>query len=112
MNDVAQTAGFRAETRAWLEANVEDGVRGRAYVDTGPLLERELASRAGLGWFGKNTMLINPTHGSWFFVGVLLLDVVLGHGHGPDGEHLRDDHDHDHDEHDHAHDHETEEVSS
>jgi epoxyqueuosine reductase len=61
---------------AWLSDQVE-GVHGRAYVDTGPLLERELAARAGLGWFGKNTVLINPARGSWFFVGVLLLDLDL-----------------------------------
>jgi epoxyqueuosine reductase len=49
----------------------------RAYVDTGPVLERELAQRAGIGWFGRNTMLINPRRGSYFFLGTLLLEVDL-----------------------------------
>ena len=49
----------------------------RAYVDTGPVLERELARRAGMGWFGRNTMLIHPRRGSYFFIGSLLLDFEL-----------------------------------
>ena len=52
-------------------------ITARAYVDTGPCLERELATRAGLGWIGKNTMLIHPRHGSWFLLGELFLSVPL-----------------------------------
>jgi epoxyqueuosine reductase len=53
--------------------------RSRAYVDTGPVLERDLAAQAGLGWIGKNTMLLHPGLGSWFFIGVVLTEAELIH---------------------------------
>ena len=49
--------------------------RARASVDTAPVLERELAQRAGLGWFGRSTMLIHPKRGSYFFLATLLVEL-------------------------------------
>lgn len=61
----------------WIAAKVGFTVPGKSYVDTGPILERDLARRAGLGWFGKNTNLVNPKIGSFFFIGALLLDIEM-----------------------------------
>jgi epoxyqueuosine reductase len=51
----------------------------RAFVDSAPVLERALARNAGLGWIGKNTLLIHPRYGSWFFIGELYTDLPLPH---------------------------------
>jgi epoxyqueuosine reductase len=62
----------------WLRAQVP-AAQVRGVVDTAPLLEREFAQLAGLGWIGKNTLLINRNEGSWFFLAALLTDVELSY---------------------------------
>ena len=66
-----------------LERRVREafpGVGSRRYVDTGPVLERELAAAAGLGVAGKNTNLLHPEHGSWFLLGELFLTLDAAPG--------------------------------
>jgi epoxyqueuosine reductase len=63
-----------------IEARVGEAFPGcatRRYVDTGPVLERELAARAGIGAVGKNTMLLHPQAGSWFLLGEIFLSLDL-----------------------------------
>jgi epoxyqueuosine reductase len=56
-------------------------VDGRYFVDSAPVLERDWAKRSGLGWVGKNTLLINPTKGSYFFLSEIICDLELDYDH-------------------------------
>lgn len=79
----ARGAEYHAEVRMRLEKLSEalracvPGARVRCCVDTSPLLEKALAQRAGLGWIGKHTVLLNERLGSWFVLGEVVTDVSL-----------------------------------
>jgi epoxyqueuosine reductase len=60
-----------------LEQDMGSTVGARWYVDDGPMLDRAAAARAGLGWFGKNGNVLNPTYGSWILLGQLITDLPL-----------------------------------
>src|ERR1700730_7721086 len=60
-----------------LREKVSEPFTARAYADTGPVAERVFAKYAGLGWLGKNTLLLNQSLGSWFFLGVILTSLEL-----------------------------------
>jgi epoxyqueuosine reductase len=60
-----------------LREHFPESFEARSYVDTGPVQERVLAKHAGLGWLGKNTLLLNETLGSYFFLGVILTTLDL-----------------------------------
>ena len=63
----------------------QHGGTQRPYVDTGPMLERDFASEAGLGWNGKSTMQIHPKHGTWFFLGEIITTLALPTDSGAKG---------------------------
>jgi epoxyqueuosine reductase len=67
----------RLNRLAEYAGEIMPGARMRGVIDTAPLLEREFAELAGLGWSGKNTLLLNRTAGSYFFLAALLIDVEL-----------------------------------
>jgi len=63
--------------------------QGRCFVDSAPVLDRAWAARSGLGWIGKNTNLISPEHGSFFFIGELIIDLELPTHNKPVRDHCR-----------------------
>jgi len=75
--DYHRVLGRRLERLADAIRELAPGSKTRVYVDAGPVPERELAQRAGLGWIAKNMMLIHPGIGSFTFIGVVLSDAAL-----------------------------------
>jgi epoxyqueuosine reductase len=68
-----------ADLLACIRQIVPEPLEGKIFVDSGPVLEREFAGVSGIGWIGKNTQLISPRHGSWFFLGELFLSIKLAY---------------------------------
>ena len=60
-----------------LEEKLESRIKAKWYVDDGPMLERAAAARSGLGWFGKSTNILTPSHGSWVLLGQVITDLDL-----------------------------------
>lgn len=62
----------------YIHDNITD-VRGKIFVDSSPLLDKAWAAKGGLGWIGKNSILVNPGKGSYFFIGNLIVDIPLSY---------------------------------
>ena len=83
--DYHKVLGGRArELAAWIDA--ETGATSRAFVDTGPVLERGWAERAGIGWIGKNANLLTRERGSWLLLGCVLTTEAIEADPGPHAE--------------------------
>jgi epoxyqueuosine reductase len=77
----------RARAVARIIADLRPGSITRSYVDTGPVFEREWAAQGGVGWFGKNTMILNREHGSYFFLAEIFTDAEFDAASEPYREH-------------------------
>ena len=62
---------------AQIESNLDEEFNFRLFTDSAPVLEVDIAEKAGLGWRGKHTLLLNKNHGSWFFLGEIYTDLPL-----------------------------------
>ncbi len=60
-----------------ISRELQVSMRAKTYCDTGPMLDRAVAKRAGVGWYGKNTNILSSSHGSWIFLGQIITDLVL-----------------------------------
>ncbi len=76
-NDYHIVMSERLETLLRAIRDFRPDVHGKIYVDTGPIMDKVWANRAGLGWQGKHTNLITKEYGSWIFLGEILLDCEL-----------------------------------
>jgi epoxyqueuosine reductase len=75
--DYHEFMGAKLEQLSTFIRSLGPSVQTKAYVDTGPVLERDLAQRAGIGWIGKHTNLISRDLGNWFFLGEILTTLEL-----------------------------------
>jgi epoxyqueuosine reductase len=66
-----------SELLGFIRREASDAVKGKVFCDTGPLMEKVIAERAGLGWIGKHSILITREFGSWIFLGEILIDMAL-----------------------------------
>lgn len=80
----ARLAQLAEKINTQVSQHLDTTQPGRAFVDSAPVLERALAEKSGLGWIGKNTMLINKSAGSWFFLGELFTPLLLPLNKNPD----------------------------
>ena len=81
-DDYHAVAKARLESVLAFIKKLEPSARGICYADTGPVMEKVWGALSAVGWMGKNTTLISRSHGSWFFIGVILLNIEFEYDSG------------------------------